>query len=459
MGMAASQARLLSLTSRQNDIRQNLMSLSMSKMDLARDVQKVTKEYQNALSAKTLKWSNNNGVTKVDMTYATLMRPGELNGNKPYMITDNKGKIVIDEKYLEYAKMISENGGTGNWEEVRYDVLSAATGIDADTIKNSEGYKAAMVDNNYALMELKAQEPKKTKLANTSTSDLLGKLSSSDLKTKYDSGEGIDAALVIPQMTALKSLSKYFGEDSKKFTEACDAAIAGFTIDTENPKKYTIQEIMDTIVAAYSVKGGEVSETKDPAVKTVYLPVWYEVDSAEYQKWQSDHAVWQQKMNEAQANYDKSLDAGNLALTAEQESKIKFYDALFSTIADKGWTCNSKVGDSDYLAQMMLNGMYTLTTVDRTQEEDDEGEYKYQNKYDSDIATNCTKIIQVSDTDAKDLALIKYENEKAIIDAKEIRVDARMKNLETEQNAIQQMMQGIQKIISDNMESTLNIFS
>ena len=52
MGMAASQVRLLQLTDRKNTIGRELEHLSLQKTSLSRDMQRVTKNYQNALSAK-----------------------------------------------------------------------------------------------------------------------------------------------------------------------------------------------------------------------------------------------------------------------------------------------------------------------------------------------------------------------------------------------------------------------
>ena len=83
MGMAASQVRLLQLTTRKNDIGWQLENLSMQKTSLSRDMQRVTKNYQNALSTKKLKMSNNSGVTYMDLSYSNMMRPGKANQNKP----------------------------------------------------------------------------------------------------------------------------------------------------------------------------------------------------------------------------------------------------------------------------------------------------------------------------------------------------------------------------------------
>ena len=146
MGMAASQVRLLQLTTRKNDIGWQLENLSMQKTSLSRDMQRVTKNYQNALSTKKLKMSNNSGVTYMDLSYSNLMRPGNANQNKPYLITNNDGKVVIDSKYLKYAEMISADGKAGgNWTTNRTKILaSLIKGISAETIENANSTSAAL---------------------------------------------------------------------------------------------------------------------------------------------------------------------------------------------------------------------------------------------------------------------------------------------------------------------------
>ncbi len=99
MGMAASQVRLLQLTQRGNDVRCKLTQLATDKMSLARDMNKVTRKYQEALSTKTLKWTNNGGVDYIDLTYGNMMYPNCANNNKLHMITDRNGKVVVDDKY------------------------------------------------------------------------------------------------------------------------------------------------------------------------------------------------------------------------------------------------------------------------------------------------------------------------------------------------------------------------
>ena len=76
-----------------------------------------------------------------------------------------------------------------------------------------------------------------------------------------------------------------------------------------------------------------------------------------------------------------------------------------------------------------------------------------------DIPSNFDKIISVNDDNIRQEAQAKYEYNKSIINAKENRIDIRMKNLETEQNAITNMMESMKTIIKDNIDRTMNIFT
>ena len=99
MGMAASQVRLLQLTSRKNDIGFQLTKLANDKVSLARDMQKVSREYNNALNQKVLKWSNNQGVSYIDLSYQNLMKPSAMNQNKPYLLTSYIKSRAIRKTY------------------------------------------------------------------------------------------------------------------------------------------------------------------------------------------------------------------------------------------------------------------------------------------------------------------------------------------------------------------------
>ena len=96
MGMSASQVRFLSLQSRKNDVSRQLMSLSNKKMSLSRDMNKVSQHYTDALNQKSLMWSNDSGATYKNLSYDLMMKPNDLNFEKPYIVSTRDGRVVVD---------------------------------------------------------------------------------------------------------------------------------------------------------------------------------------------------------------------------------------------------------------------------------------------------------------------------------------------------------------------------
>ena len=74
MGLAASQARLLTITSRLSSVEMRQQRIAMDKMRLASDTDKVSEKYTNAINNKTLSISN--GSEEVPMTYSALASHG-----------------------------------------------------------------------------------------------------------------------------------------------------------------------------------------------------------------------------------------------------------------------------------------------------------------------------------------------------------------------------------------------
>ena len=74
MGLAASQARLLTITSRLSSVELKQQRIAMDKMRLANDQDGVSEKYTNALNNKTLSISN--GSEEIPMNYSTLAAQG-----------------------------------------------------------------------------------------------------------------------------------------------------------------------------------------------------------------------------------------------------------------------------------------------------------------------------------------------------------------------------------------------
>ena len=166
-------------------------------------------------------------------------------------------------------------------------------------------------------------------------------------------------------------------------------------------------------------------------------------------------------MLESETDYKSSSEAADTSMTAEQESMIKYYDDLFTAIADNGWVFDSKINDDDYLNQMFQNNAFYITTMKKNECYDNTIEESGRNwnyEYDTSLASNFSNIIAVNDNNALSKALAKYEDEKAKINAKETNIDTKITDLNTEISAINEMLESIKKMKEENIERTFKIF-
>ena len=495
MGMSASQARLLALTSRQHDIGRQLQHLSLEKMSLTREMQKISKEYNVALQGKVLKWSNNAGVSYVDLTYGTLMRPNSANENKPILLTNNAGKVVIDQKYKEYAELISPDGKSGgDWSTNRTSILSKLTGISEAEIDNSVSTENA-VYNDYEEVN-KAQEA-----LSKAEGEAFSDVANANFARNWGTVGGFDFSRssgyldVGSQNSASGNLKKYLDEiaenmknyleenDYKNFVKACDTfyeanktTITNYGNSTANSKesvdkgtiaivkdgnnfKFEIKDFIEVLLSLYQGTNGTFSLDKEGIAKFRIIKDGKNSDN--YQNYLNAKKTYEDTV----AKYQKTVDVDNQVFTSEQERVINFYDQLFTAIAENGWIADIEVSDPEYLNQMLQNNEYYITTMSPNENEeklDSNGNkkgYITEYQYNTDLWSNTDNIFAVNDEYIRQEALTNYESEKSIINAKESRIDERMRNLETEQSSINQMIKGIETVRNDNEEKYFSIFT
>ena len=105
MGLAASQARLLTITSRKSRAQFESMRMSHQKLTLSRSLTEISNEYQNSLDQTKL-YYDFYGVNSTDtpLTYNLLMSPSSLNDYTPTLISNNQGQIVLSSPYAAAAR-------------------------------------------------------------------------------------------------------------------------------------------------------------------------------------------------------------------------------------------------------------------------------------------------------------------------------------------------------------------
>lgn len=105
MGLAAGQARLLTITGRKSDCEFESMRISHQKIALTRELAALSNEYQNSLDQTKLVYDfYGTGDTSMDLTYGILMSPSALNNYKPILVTDSMNRVVLNSQYAAAAE-------------------------------------------------------------------------------------------------------------------------------------------------------------------------------------------------------------------------------------------------------------------------------------------------------------------------------------------------------------------
>lgn len=140
MGMAASQARLLSITARLTDNENSGQRLSFNKISLANQTEQLNADYNAALNqTKLTVLTGFNGSEQIytDISFGALTNYNAIAGGKQYCVTDKNGRILVEPKYAEAFEK-----GNGNYNvflaELGYSQadLPATIGSDDDEAKN-----------------------------------------------------------------------------------------------------------------------------------------------------------------------------------------------------------------------------------------------------------------------------------------------------------------------------------
>ena len=132
MGLAAGQARLLTITGRKSDCEFESMRLSHQKIALARELADLSNQYQDSLDYTKLVYDYyGTGDTNTQLSYGIMMSPSILNDYMPILATDSMGRAVLDSKYAGAARSagIPQEGlGTLPSETIRNAFIEALQG-------------------------------------------------------------------------------------------------------------------------------------------------------------------------------------------------------------------------------------------------------------------------------------------------------------------------------------------
>lgn len=194
MGLAASQARLLSITSRLSDNELRAQLINNQKMRLSADSSKVSENYINALNKTNLVFANydeNDKAQNVPLTFNNLTAFNQYNNQ--YGLTNTAGNILISESDTEkynasghdletFLKQYGIEYTTSYWDTLQAQLEtneSFYSKPDGDGVAEADGTTPAKFTNGGA------------KIDNTTTDGQYNFFDSNELRHMY---EGVDPA-------------------------------------------------------------------------------------------------------------------------------------------------------------------------------------------------------------------------------------------------------------------------
>ena len=396
MGMAASQARLLTLTSRLHDVEYKAQNIESQKIALATQKDELYQNYCDALDATKIQVAFNNGDGTrnfVDATFSTLCTYNE-NRFAQYSLTDSKtGKVIVDSKTAD----IYEDYNTD-----KYAFAYAMLGMDGDF-----GWP---VDNDTGRMSMGME---------------VGIGVSGEDYGYGQASNGLNNLFMTDVEKAV--FDKHYEENDKlkkaydNLTETCDSDETSMS-----DQRKALEDFRDTL---YNEYGTEIYK---------YMRL--------------------NKNDDTNTDPDSATAEFNEDFPEEYpQSEFMYYANLFEQIQAAGG-CQEidpqyESGDEGnaWLNNMVETGRVTINVYNSNKKEWQETNVA--------TSTNTNYLQEVQDETDLKKAEAEYEYELDKINAKDTKFDQDLSKLETERSSITTEMESIQKVRDDNIERTFGIFS
>ena len=395
MGMAASQAKLLTLTNRLHDVEYKAQHIESQKIALATQKDELYQNYCDALDATKIQvaFKYQNGTSKyMDATFASVCNYNE-NRQKQYTIRDaNTGKVIVNEDvYDAYV--------TQGYDNDKYSFAWAMMGM-ADNSTWNDG------DEDAVSIGVGRNQAEST--GSTKNTDLW--MSEAE-QAAYD--------YLVKNNTLNSSVKKAY-ENLIEISQKSDAeksdkeeALEGFRkqfYDYHSTEIYNFMRLNKNL---------SKDENSDPSAS-----------GAEF-----DHE-FPDTVDKNQRNYYVRL--------------LKQIEA--SGGCQKVDTQNVSGKDaSQWFNQKVKSGQFLIDVYNESKKEWQETSVS--------TSTNENFLQEVNDETDLKKAEQEYEYELSKINTKDTNYDKDLSNLETERTSIKTEMESIQKVRDDNIERTFGIFS
>lgn len=453
MGMAASQARLLSITARMSDNEQSGQQLSYAKERLADRTDQVTKEYNEALKATKLQVMtgySDGAASYTDISFKALVSPQVVSSlGRQYCVTDKSGRVLVEP---DVAKAFINAKGSLNA------FLGALTETQGGPFSVSDVDPAKKVGSNPDTdVVAKIHEAWDKYFHSVGKTYTLTK----ELQVVDDNGDPVmDAETGKPKTT---NVTTDMHDWQFAFVETGDGIGQGYA--TLTVQKDGFDDKIDKEVLNYEGTCQEQLELYNYAMSLTES--YYSVGSVNGAAHDFTNVKTQyDKGNSSMMNYytnlyNKMLTSGfysytnTLADTQGENGEHWVYNTdLYKGInldtnkeIRKGATDGTPLTDSNTFEQFLRSGELLLETYSKS-----------EGKFVSTSISEDTCVQEVEDETQIAIAQADYENDLAQIERLDSRYDLQMKQLDTEHNTLQTEYESVKNVISKNVESSFKTF-
>lgn len=187
MGMAASQARLLTITARIHDVEYKAQSIQNAKIQLSTQSDQVYQDYLEALDATTLTVKDYNG-NLIMANFNNLCGKNAVDTGNKYALRDSNKHLIVDNEMKEAYDKFIDDGGTDPYQFALY-VLDGDNGnsIDLNELEEDENtvYENNLSNGSEADETMEAIKEKMEKLLTDNGASDYNDLPD-DVKKEYD---------------------------------------------------------------------------------------------------------------------------------------------------------------------------------------------------------------------------------------------------------------------------------
>ena len=497
--MAASQARLLSITARLTNNENSGQSISYAKQRLSDQTQQITAEYNEAL--ETTKLTVLTGFNGADATYTdisyTLMTGPEMAANtKQYVVTDTKGKVLVTKNIaLAYQK------ANGNYNQFLANVASYSQ-VDITAQKTYKDVKDRTEEQKKTEQQILEAWDKYFATIGVNLGDNEHDFGFSFTETVDENG-----GYAIGQGYVGYARIEKNADGSNKYEQATDnkgnliyqqktdengnlvyeqkTDDAGNLVDKtdENGNKIPVYETDDNgeKIPVYDTSKPVYAKDKDG--NKIYDPINYEGTSDE-QRELFDYAMaiteaylrnnsgGQDKNYNLQYNQDLLKTANN----ADNKSMLTYYKNIFTKMQSSGYftytdTPADAVKDPEHF-KYSSKGTGTAGNVEKSPLKDNtvfeaalrDGSLRleYYSTTSKSFKTttisedNC--IQEVADERAIAKAESKYNQDMQDLENKDKKLDLELKKLDTEHSALQTEYESVKNVVDKNVQNSFKTF-